>query len=305
MLILIKRMEQTQNKSILYMLYSLMLYSVITVCNKSLINEANIHISQMFFTSSFFALMYTFLYLKFIKRESFYKVALNNINSQYCMRAIFNLLARYFFLYAMTGIDAVLAASLLYFRPIFALLISVCFLGEKLTKRIAFSLLLGILGAFVITGPLTMNKVSIFPMLAAFAAPLMWSVYDVIVKKQTKGTPDHQQVYLLFLLLCVLSFPMAVKHWAPLNLKHLTMFMFLGLIYALTEFTLSKALKGITLTLAAPISFTRIIFTASLAYIVLGEKITTNVLYGGAIIIIATLFLLRPSRIDNPVRENA
>lgn len=287
------------------MLYSLTLYSIITVCNKRLINEANVHISQMFFTSSFFAFVYSFLYLKFIKKESFYKVALHNINSQYCMRAVFNLLARYFFLYAMTGIDAVLAASLLYFRPIFALLISICFLGEKLTKHIALSLLLSVLGAFVITGPVAMNKVSMFPMLAAFAAPLMWSVYDVIVKKQTKDTPDHQQVYLLFLLLCLLSFPIAIKNWRPLDLKLLAMFMFLGLIYALTEFTLSKALKGITLTLAAPVAFTRIIFTSALAYIVIGEKITTNVLCGGAIIIIATLFLLRPSRCDNPARENA
>ena len=287
------------------MLYSLMLYSVITVCNKRIINEANVHISQMFFTSSFFALIYSFVYLQFIKKESSYKVALHNLNTQYCMRAVFNLLARYFFLYAMTGIDAVLAASLLYFRPIFAMLISICFLGDKLTKGIVLSLLLSVIGAFVITGPMAIQKVSMLPMLAAFAAPLMWSVYDVIVKKQTKGTPEHQQVYLLFLLLCLLSFPLAIKNWRPLDLKLSAMFMFLGLIYALTEFTLSKALKGITLTLAAPVAFTRIIFTAALAYVIIGEKITTNVLCGGAIIILATVFLLRPSGCDNPARENA
>lgn len=280
-----------QTRGILYKVINLLTYSVITVCNKSVLKYTGTSVAQLFFASALAGFVCISFFLKFARNESLLALT-KKINVGYIFRIILNIGGRYTFLYSMLVIDATAATAIGYLRPIFALLLGVFFLSEKITWRIGSALLISIIGAAVVTGPLVVEKVSIFHILAAFLAPLFWAIYDLIVKKQCEKDSWEQQVFLVFLLISICSFPMALADWKPLTLKMIGAFFMIGLMYVIIEMSLAKALKRITLVLVAPITFIRIIFTAILGYLFVEERVNAATLIGCALIIIATIFVL-------------
>jgi len=201
-------------------------------------------------------------------------------------------MGRTFWLFGLLEIDTTIATTIGYLRPIFALLLAIFFLSEKITWKLVSALLISTAGAILVIRPNTEgNATNIISILAVFSAPLAWAIYDIIVKKQTQTDHWTKQTFIVFLLGSIFSFPLAVTNWEPLNSNLIFILVIIGLLYTSIEITLAIALRRLTLTLVAPISFIRIIFTALLAYIFIGEKITIATSIGCTLIIIGTLIV--------------
>ena len=173
-------------------------------------------------------------------------------------------MARTLWLFALITIDATVATTVTYLRPIFTILIAIIFLSEKITWRITSGVLISILGAAFVMGPVITQSslVSTLPVLAIFISPLIWALHDVIVKIQSQKDHWEKQIYIVFLLISIFSFPLAFIDWKPINLNLIFVLAALGFLYVAMDISLANALKRITLVLAAPIDFMRIIFTA-------------------------------------------
>lgn len=284
-------MSKDQTHGVLYKCANLFLYAIVTICNKAVLKYTGTGVAQLFFASALTGFIWIALFVKFVRKDPLWPLT-KQLNIKYVFRAFLLYSSRCAFIYSLTTIDATISTTIGYLRPIFALLFGIFILSEKITWRIAIALVISISGAALVTGPLVVAKISPLPILAAFAAPLLLSIYDLLVKKQSEKDAWEHQVYWLFLLIVFISFPMAASDWNPVNFKMLTAFILMGLIYVLVEITLAKALKRITLVLVAPISFIRIIFTAIFAYLFLEEKTTANTIIGCSLIIIATIFML-------------
>ncbi|NRA73139.1 MAG: DMT family transporter [Rickettsiales bacterium] len=211
-------------------------------------------------------------------------------------------MGRISWLFGLITIDATIAATVTYLRPIFAILIAIFFLNEKITFRIISGLLISVLGtSFVIIPVMTeFNITSALAIMAITFSPLAWALYDVVVKTQSK---DHweKQTYLNFLLISILTCPFTFIDWKPLDTHIISVIILIGFLYIIMEITLASALQRIPLVLAAPIDFVRVVFTAILAYIFLGETITLTTSIGCILIITAILviFLKTPRKKEN------
>jgi drug/metabolite transporter (DMT)-like permease len=281
--------KNEQLHGILYKVLNLLLYAVVTVCNKAMLNTG-MGVEQLFFLSALMGFMSIALFLKFVKHRSLYQLT-KGINLKYLFRGALSISGRCAFLYSMTVMGPTVATAISYLRPIFALLMGVFLLSEQITWRMGAALMISIFGAALVTGPLvtTDAHVSMWPILAAFLAPLLWATYDLVVKKQSEKDDWEKQVYLVYLLISVFSFPLALKEWQPVEIKMIFAFLLMGIMYVLIEMSLAKALKRVTLVLIAPITFIRLIFTAVLGYFFVAERINMPTIAGCTLIMVATV----------------
>ena len=283
--------KNTEIKGILYKILNLLFTAIITVANKHLVPSLGVF--QLFFLYAIFGFIFISLFIKIFKRKSLWTLT-KSINLRYVLRGFCNMMGRAFFLFGLTEIDATVATAILYLRPIFAMLLAIGFLSEKITWKISSAVLISILGAAFVIGPVMKqsNGVSILPIIAIFLSPLAWAFYELITKTQSQKDHWEKQIYLLYLITSVFSFPAALSEWEPLSFNMLLALAAVGFIYILLEISLAKSLQYITLVLSASVSFTRIVFTSILAYLFIGEKITLTTLTGSALIIGATFIVL-------------
>jgi len=265
------------------------LYAVVTVLNKNFLKSLGVF--QLFFLSAFVGFILISFFIKFIKKQSLWPIT-KGITLKYFIRGVLNIMGRTLWLFGLAEINATVATAIGYFRPIFALLFAIFFLSEKITWKVGSALLISLIGAAFVMGPVMQSKeASLLSIIAIFSAPLAWAVYDIIVKKQCEQDHWEKQTYLVFLLISIFSFPFALTNWQPLDLNLIIMISVIGFIYVLLEMSLANALKRITLVIVAPLTFIRIIFTAILAYIFLGETITISTSIGCICIIISTVIV--------------
>jgi drug/metabolite transporter (DMT)-like permease len=286
---MILQIKNRETKGILCKLLNLFLYAVVTILNKNFLKSLGIF--QLFFLSSFFALIFITIFIKFSKEKSLFDL-IKGINTKYLTRGLLNMMGRTFWLFGLAEMDATIATTIAYLRPIFALLIAIFFLSEKMTWKLGSALLISIIGAILVIGPAAdSDGASTISIIAIFSSPLAWAIYDIIVKKQSRKDHWAKQTFIVFFLSVLFSFPLAITNWEPLNSNLFLIIILIGFLYTSIEVTLAIALKRLALTLVAPISFTRIVFTAILAYIFIGEEITMVTSIGCLLIIAANLVI--------------
>lgn len=178
------------------------------------------------------------------------------------------------------------------------MLLAIMFLSEKITWKIGVAVLISILGAAFVIGPVMTQSsdIKILPIIAIFLSPLAWAFYELIAKRQSQKDSWEKQIYSLYLLIAAFSFPLALTEWQPLSLNTIAALASIGFVYILLEISLAKSLQYITLVLSASVSFNRIVFTSILAYIFLGEEITVTTALGTSLIIGATFMILATVR---------
>ena len=279
--------ENSEIIGILSKVMNLFTYSLISIIIKASLSK--LHPLQIIFLMNVMGATITSTIL-LAKKQS---VLPNKFTKQYLVRGIVFTIGITTWISSLKFIPITEATAISYLTPIMAGLFGTVILKEKFKKHIVMSLLLSVLGMTIILKPFQEGKVLTEGIVLALLSALAWSVHDVIAKIQTRTQTWIRQSHMMFCIVSVFSFPMALYTWAPMDYRYVVLALVIGVLSLINKFFLVKALAKTDLTILAPVTFLRLVFTAIMAYIVFGEVLDTYSTIGVIIVIYSTLLMVK------------
>jgi drug/metabolite transporter (DMT)-like permease len=191
--------------------------------------------------------------------------------------------------------------ALIFTTPLFATLMAVVFLRERLRARRTVALIIGFLGALIIIRPgfTTINLGSVLVLLSAvaFAASL------VTVRHTTRTDhPDTAVFYLMLYMTPLVTIP-ALFFWTAPTFTQVGLMVAIGFFATLNQRCFSRAFAVAEATAVMPFDFARLPFAALIGWMVFAERPDMWVWIGGFVIFGASLYIAHREVVAN--RENA
>ncbi len=135
----------------------------------------------------------------------------------YVLCGIATFLSAFFYYESISQGSVSVAVMLMYTSPIFVVIYSVCFLGEKMNKFKAASIILMLLGCALVTGIIGGAKSTAWGICAGLLAAVCYGTYSIITKIQMNNNcnPSSATLYCFLTMsvisLCIADLPEIIK----------------------------------------------------------------------------------------------
>ena len=193
---------------------------------------------------------------------------------------------------AVTVLPFATVFSLEFTTPAWVALLATLFLGEKMTRARAGSVVLGFLGVLVIVRP---GIESFQPMaLIVLGAAVFFAISLIVTKTLTNRVSTFAIVFWMNLM----QFPMALAGSDPLFPLRLGADMIvpviaLGIVGLSSHYCLTQAFRSGDATVVVPLDFLRIPLIAMVGWMFYGEALDGFVFAGAGLIVCGVLWNLR------------
>lgn len=267
------------------------LFAIITCFLVSLMVSIVRHLSEQF-NVFFIVMMRNIFGLMFFAPQILhdYKKVLHTKKIKlHLARNINGLISMLVWFYTITLLPLSEAVSITFIIPITTTLAAIFFLKEKVKKETWIAILIGFIGVLIIIRP--GFREFKFAYLLALLSALLWSLSNVLVKKMTKTENPRTIVAYMSIIMLTMSIPLALPHIQPLTSHDIFWFAMLGIISNLSHTAMSISYSKSDLSVVQPFDFTRLIFTAIIAYFAFDETIDLWVVFGAILILCGTIFV--------------
>ena len=198
--------------------------------------------------------------------------------------------------YAALSLTAGLMAVLNATSPMWGALLSALLLGERLTRRRAAGLVIGIVGVALVTRPTTGAEIPYAAVAAALAAAFCYGLSGAYMTRWAGGAPSRGMAVGTQMVAGVLLIPF-IPLWppaaAPTPLVAVSM-LALGLVCGAIAYLLYfRLIADIGATGALTVTYLIPVFGVLWGALFLGEALSVSMLAGGALVILGTVFVLR------------
>ena len=220
----------------------------------------------------------------------------------YFLRIIFGLTSMMLWFYGLGRLPLATATALSFSTPIFAALMAVIFLKEKMGLRRWSAVAIGFIGTIIILRPGVMD----FNLAAAsvLGGCLFMSIALIIVKKLTNTETPFNMMFHMHLWMGVFSIPLAFINWQVLNLNMVLWCVALSVFSITGQYALARAYTLVEVTLTLPFDFTRLIIASIVAYYAFAETPDIYTYIGAGIIICSSIFIAhREARLRKMLKE--
>ncbi len=182
--------------------------------------------------------------------------------------------------------------SISFTRILFIIPLAIIILGERPSKTIIISSILGYLGVVFIIG-FENDSLKIFAYLAAILASIFIALVKILIKSLSK-TEKTITIQLWFGIISslVLIIPIMINYQEIklLNILFLILIAFLGV---LSQMLTIWGLKLADATKIMPMDFARIFFAVIYGYLIFAEVPNANVFFGSSIILLSIILILK------------
>ena len=180
------------------------------------------------------------------------------------------------------------ATALLFTVPIFATLLAVGFLSEKVGIRRWSAILVGFGGIIIITRPdISMNVGHLYLICAAIS----WSISILIAKKLTEKDTILSITFWQAMGCVPLAFAASLFVWELPNLEQIVYLLGIACLGTLGHALLYASLKVGKVSVILPLDYIRIIWSALLGFLLFNHLPTAQMYLGSMLIICATAFI--------------
>lgn len=180
------------------------------------------------------------------------------------------------------------ATALLFTVPIFATLLAVGFLSEKVGIRRWSAILVGFGGIIIITRPdISMNVGHLYLICAAIS----WSISILIAKKLTEKDTILSITFWQAMGCVPLAFAASLFVWELPNLEQIMYLLGIACLGTLGHALLYASLKVGKVSVILPLDYIRIIWSALLGFLLFNHLPTAQMYLGSMLIICATAFI--------------
>ncbi len=197
--------------------------------------------------------------------------------------------------YTIATIPLATATVLFFLAPIFATILSVLFMGEKVGPRRIIAILLGFSGALVIIRP---GFETIHPaMLSALASSILFAGALTQSRDLAEADGSFSALFSSVLVTMILSIPLAAPVFAlPSGLIPWTWILVMVATGAIRNLGDIEAYRYAEAAILAPFTYLRLVLIGAAAVLFFGEIPDRYTLIGAVVIIAATFYIAHRER---------
>ena len=188
--------------------------------------------------------------------------------------------------------------AIVHSAPIFAVLLAVPILGERLGIHRISAIVIGFIGVIIIVKPGTdvFKLVSILPLISAL---FMASVY--LSTRSLMNTDSSIAIIFYYsLALLITSIVFLPNDFAIPNIVQLIPLMSLGVMGSLGHYFMSQAAKNAEVVIISPFEYSSFLFVGIMGYIFYNEVPSISIIIGGILIIAGGVYIAyREQKISN------
>jgi len=216
-------------------------------------------------------------------------------NKRMLLASSINAVRMYLYLIAFIYTSIGNAVVLFYTYPIFVSAIEILFLKKKITKAQLIFLLLAFTGIIItyIGKPFNFESRDFIGMLAAIGASIGYAVTVIIFKTETHNYSQNKMIFYQNIVGAVLFIPFLIG-LPTAEVGHLATGIFYGFLIGIVVFKLFFfGLKYLEASTATTLMYLEVISAILLGHFILDEKLTWNILIGGALILTSSIYISR------------
>ncbi len=225
------------------------------------------------------------IFMLFISRL---RIPKTTMQIPYFWRGVVGISSMLLWTYALTLIAASEVTALSYTVPIFTALLAISVFKEKLRMHHVIGLVSGIIGTLIVLRPGT--EAFHYAGLLVLASSLLWALVNLMIKRFTQTDSTATIVFYTWVMLSLLSIPVAIVTWQTPTLEQWCWIVALGVVSNLAMFSWANAYAKADLVVLMPFDFTRLIFVSVLAYAVFNESVDLLTIIGAIIILCSTTY---------------
>jgi drug/metabolite transporter (DMT)-like permease len=209
--------------------------------------------------------------------------------SMHVLRTAFNLVAMLAFFQALTLAPLAQVTALGFTAPVFAALLAIPVLGEKVGPRRWSAIAIGFLGTLVILRP-GFGEIGLGPLLTLLSS-LAWACALMVIKLLGRTESSITIIGYMNLLLTPASLVPALFVWTWPGPEALLWLIWIGVIGTIGQYLMTESLRMGETAVVMPIDFCKLIWIAAIAYLAFGEVPDLSTWIGGAVIFASTLYI--------------
>lgn len=206
-------------------------------------------------------------------------------------RATVGILAMELWFYAISLLPLTLATALSFTTPIFSTIVAMVFLKEKAGLRRWMAIMCGFVGMLVILRP-GVSDISA-DALFVLGSSLVMAVAGVLVKTLTRTEAPETIVFYMALFMTPWSMMPAMGHITPVSFSALGLILLVAIFSTAAHLLLARAYMRADMVVLMPFDFSRLVFTAAMAYALFGETLDAPTVAGSLIIVASTVYIAR------------
>jgi len=204
------------------------------------------------------------------------------------LRISTNSVAMLCFFYGITSTPLAQLTTLGFTVPIFATILAVIFMGEKIRIRRTSALIIGFIGTIIVMRPDI--SIELGAMLIIFSS-FLWSVCLIFIKKLTQ-TDSAITISLYFGIgMIPATFAMAFPVLEMIDMRQFIILVFIAITGTLAQTIMNSALKKGELALLLPFDFLRLIWSVLIGYALFAEEPHITLWIGGVLIVGSTSYI--------------
>lgn len=182
------------------------------------------------------------------------------------------------------------STAISFMTPIFVTILAVIFFGERIGVWRIGAIFCGFLGVMVITQPSHIGGLSL-PVLIVLSSSLLMAIAGVLVKSLSRTDPPWRIVSYMALFMTLFSALPGIWVWQTPQLWHLAAAGMIGLLSTVAQICMAASYSRAPMVVLVPFDFTRLLFTALFAWLLIGEIPGANTWIGAVMIVGSTLII--------------
>ena len=243
---------------------------------------------EVLFFRGFFGLLLTYFLIPKDKLKSFYKTDRKLEHFFRCFAGIIALIA---IVVALRELPLAVVVSLSYAAPLFITILSIFLLGEKVGIFRLIAVLIGFVGVLVISEPgfNEVNYLYILPIIFCIGMAFV----TITIRKLSTSEPVWLISIFFTLTITFVSLFTIPFGWVLPNFKDFILLALIGVTGGGANLLLTQSYKLSEVSLVAPLKYLSLIFAILFGYLIWDEIPSYKNLVGAALVIAASLIILR------------
>ena len=207
------------------------------------------------------------------------------------LRNAVHFVGQYAWIYAISILPLATVFAIEFTMPVWAAVLAMVFLGERLNQGRVVMLVLGVAGVFVMLRPgvAVIQPAALVMLLGAFAY-----ASTMIATKRLSG---HDSVFAILFYMAVIQLPFALipalPHWAWPGMRDPPWVIALGMVGLSAHYCMTRAFRIADAMVVVPIDFLRLPLIAVVGMLFYGEPLDLTIMLGAAVIFAGTFYSIR------------
>jgi len=194
--------------------------------------------------------------------------------------------------FALTLIPIGQVVAIEFTMPIWTAILATTFLGERMTIWKVAAIVLGLVGVLVIVRPAagSINQ----GQLIALAAAVGFGISIALVKSLTRTESTLSIIFWMLVVQSVAGFAPTLAAWVWPSAAIWGWIVVIAICGTFAHFCLARAMLYADATIVIPMDFLRVPLTATIGWLIYGERLDMLTIAGAALILTGNLLNLKP-----------